>query len=185
MKKSLMVLCFVLMVMGSIPSAFAEYTETNANGVIDWYNIIDGVIERDYRSVSSKSHTPFHFSFNGFLAEAGVDYEMVLRHAGNRDNNREQWDLYLEGDDARIHIDDLVYSNAWVGSNWLWVDQSFLITAEHITAVGDNWYFSLEPGTTRYNVVDLDWAEISAVPVPGGLLLLASGLVGLAALRKK
>ncbi len=180
-----MVFCVFLMALGTAPSAFAKYAASNANGTIDWYNIIDGVIERDYRSVSSRSHTPFQFSFNGFLAETGVDYEMVLRHAGNSDNNREQWDLYLEGDDARLHIDDLVYSNDWVGPNWLWVDQSFLITAEHITTVGDNWYFSLEPGTTRYSVVDLDQAQISAVPVPGGWLLLASGLVGLAALRKK
>ena len=173
------------MVAATGATSFAEYANTNSNNIIDWYNIIDGVKERDYRSVS-RNQAPFYFSFNGFTAEPGQAYEMTLRHAGNSDNDREQWKLYLEGDDSRFQLEDLVYSNDWAGtSEWLWVDQTFLVKAEAIEMVGANWSFVLEPGTKRYSAIDLDMAQISAVPVPGSLLILGSGLVILAGVRKR
>jgi hypothetical protein len=79
MKKILMVLWALMMVSGPAASAFGAYASTNENNTIDWYNIIEGFGKRDYRSVSSRSHTPFHFSFNGFDAEEGASYEMTLR----------------------------------------------------------------------------------------------------------
>lgn len=185
MKKMLLIFFTLLMVAGPAANAFAEYMETNENNIIDWYNVIEGVVERDYRSVSSSSHTPFHFSFNGFLAEEGTSYEMTLRHAGNRDNDREQWDLYLEGDSGRLQLDNLGYSNDWNGSDWFWVEQTFLVAAGDLATVGDNWSFVLEPGTDDYNVIDLDKADISAVPLPAALWLLGSGLLGVVGLRKR
>ncbi len=185
MKKLFILFCVLALVAGSSATAFAAYAQTNANNKIDWYNIIDGVKERDYRSVSSSGHTPFYFSFNGFAAQEGISYEMTLRHAGNSNNDREQWKLYMEGDNSRFLLDDLVYSNDWNGEEWLWVEQVFLVNPGDMITAGDNWSFVLEPGTKKYSVVDLDLATLSAVPVPGGITLLGSGLIMLAGLRKK
>jgi hypothetical protein len=54
-----------------------------------------------------------------------------------------------------------------------------------IATAGDDWSFVLEPGTDRYSVLDLDRAEISAVPLPGALWLLGSGMLGLVGLRRR
>jgi hypothetical protein len=189
MKKIVMLFCTLLLVSGSATSALAAYANTNRDNVIDWYNIIDGVKERDFRSVSSKKHAPFYFNFNGFSVEQGASYEMTLRHGGNSNNKREQWKLYLEGDNSRMKLDDLFYSNDMTGYHpdleWGWVDQKFLVSAGDIASVGENWSFVLEPGTKRYSVLDLDRAGISSVPVPGALYLLGSGLVAMMGLRKK
>jgi hypothetical protein len=189
MKKILIVFCTLVLVFGSAATALATYANTNEDNTIDWYNIIDGVKERDYRSVSSRSHSPFYFNFNGFVAEENTSYEMTLRHAGNQNNGREQWDLYLEGDNSRFQLADLFYSNDMTGVSpnleWVWVDQAFLITSEDIARAGDNWSFVLEPGTDDYSVIDLDRADISAVPLPAALWLLGSGLLGLIGMRKR
>lgn len=167
-------------------SALAAYVEvTNTGGAIDWANIIEGSMERDYRDVSTTSHTPFEFTFEEFSPAADNGFMMTLRHSGNRYSDRENWQLYFNNSGSLTLLGELDYSNDW-GEGWIgWVDQAFFISSE-LAAGADTFTFVLDAGgTDRRQVISLDNAEISAVPLPGAIWLLGPAVCGMFGFRKK
>ena len=161
---------FALLCAGAVPAAALTFTETPGDGSILYLE--PGTSDEDYARLLISADPVVRSGRTSVSAISDAVYRVSFRYFYDGDAGASSFGYHRNGVDFRV-TDPVADSQS--GS------ASFLVRA----GATFGWYLASEPRTSGLQDVVGVTADIAPIPVPAGFVLVASGLMAMAAVRRR